>query len=323
MKNHWLVGATFLLLSGCASDDTTGPTPSNEIELTLTGFPPFRPFDGEGHFELWISFAERRGMRHENAVSAGKFRTNDAGQPVGLDFSPITFAVDPEDENADQNGDGEIDWPLAVDAFISVQEPGSATRGPVFLGGNFLDREASLTVAHGDAFGTTFASASGSFLLATPSTATNADSTNGMWFVQPGGAAPSLTLPALPSSEWRYGGWASDNFVGSASLGEFVTPTGADNDSSGPLLGQPPTDSPGYSFPGSDFPFGNPDQDLSNGSVNVTLEPVDTVLRTEPFFLYILGAPVPAGVGADTSIPLQNSSSSLPTASIRVPGAAE
>jgi hypothetical protein len=322
MKRRSLTLVMLLLLGGCASDDPAGPTPSNEIELTLSGFPEFRPFDGEGHFELWIAFAETGGLRHESAVSVGKFRTDANGQPVNLDFSPLTFSIDPSEPDADQNGDGEVDWPLAVDAFISIQEPGSPDRGPVFLGGNFVNREATLRVSHGDAFGTTFAVASGSFLLATPSTATGADETNGMWFVQPGGAAPSLTLPALPSG-WRYGGWAFDNFVGSAELGEFSSPMGADSDSSGPFVGQPPTDSPGYAFPGSDFPFGNLDQDLSNGSVNVTLEPVDTVPRSEPFFLYVLGGPVPAGVGADTSIPMLNSSASFPTASIRIPGAVD
>ena len=317
------LGAALLSIAfGCESDDPTSPDTVDEIEFSLSGFPQFRPFDGEGHFELWIAFADTGGrLRHETAVSAGTFRTNDSGQAVALDFSPLVFQVDPDDENADQNDDGVVDWPLAVDAFISVQDPNSPERGPVFLGGNFRNGEATLTVAHADAFGNSFAAASGSFVLATPSTAATADSLRGVWFAEPGGGTPSLALPLLPAGQWRYGGWVSDGFVGSASLGEFVAAAGADSDSSGPLNGVAPTDSPGWSFPGSDFPFGNPDQDFSNASVSITLEPVDTVLRTEPFFLFLMGAPVPAGVSSNTSIPMNNSSASFPTATIRIPGA--
>src|SRR3990172_3631116 len=91
-----------------------------------------------------------------------------------------------------------------------------------------------------------FGTASGSFILATPTDADGSNETAGVWFLDPAaGPGPALSLPTLPAG-WIYEGWG----VGQGtplSTGRFMSATGADDSAvfSGPLAGPP--------LPGGDF----------------------------------------------------------------------
>ncbi|HMB70622.1 MAG TPA: hypothetical protein VKU85_15000, partial [bacterium] len=188
-------------LSGCG-DDTSGPSGGgNVVQASFTGIPESTTY--LGHLELWISFAETRtggALRHSTNASAGKFKILN-GEVVGLDYQPMTFALNTEDPDVPLGNGGEVLWQLAVDAFVSIEpddDPDPSDPNAVLLGGAFLNRAAALGVDHGDGLDNDFASVAGTFQLATPSTSADADSLEGCWFATPGPTpAASLTLPTL------------------------------------------------------------------------------------------------------------------------------
>jgi hypothetical protein len=122
-----------------------------------------------------------------------------------------------------------------------------------------------LTTEHPAALGTDFATASGGFILATPSSVDSDDETQGIWFVDPAAGAPTLDLPTLPEG-WVYEGWVVSS-DGPISTGRFTDVMDADSDGAGPTAG------PGMTppFPGQDFV--NPPLDLVGTTVVISVEP--------------------------------------------------
>ena len=313
-SNRSLRSAAALLLalaalSGCGDDDDdNGTDPTGDgPQLQLNGFPASTP--AEGTFELWVSFVE--GARHANAESMGKFRVNAQGNAVGLSGETDPFA------------DHDETWQLAIDAFITIEptdDVDPAPSLPGFLGGSILNRQAMLTTGHADAIGFSFESASGSLVLATPSSSDPTDETEGIWFTSPSGTATALDLPELPADgPWIYKAWARKDAYGLASLGRFYKDDVIDDDGSGPLEGTGGRiDQPGFSFPGSDFPFGDLRPTLTPGEAFITVEPTNGADGPGPFLISVLHAQW--GVSnAGTPIPLVNLSSSIPSASLSLP----
>ena len=78
------------------------------------------------------------------------------------------------------------------------------------LAGSVGGATAPLSVSHSGALGTSFASASGRYVLATPTDGNmEMNEKSGVWFLmmQNGEPMKSLELPALPEG-WKYEGWA-------------------------------------------------------------------------------------------------------------------
>lgn len=161
-----------------------------------------------------------------------------------------------------------------------------------------------------------FGQASGSFILATPTSAATNDETSGVWFLDPAaGPGASLELPTLPAG-WVFEGWGVTQGT-PLSTGRFTSPSGADGSSafSGPLAGPP--------FPGEDFltnlPAGvSSPVNLADGSsvIVLTVEPdlagADPT-GSGPFSIKPLLGAVPAGSASATSIPLDLDLSTVPT----------
>ena len=123
------------------------------------------------------------------------------------------------------------------------------------------------------ALGTSFSTASGNYILATPTTSDMTDELSGVWFLDNSSGMPAqgLNLPQLPAN-WVYEGWAVIN--GSPiSTGRF---TALDmQDDAAPYSG---TDAMGPPFPGEDFinnaPAGQTfPTDLSNAAIVISIEP--------------------------------------------------
>jgi hypothetical protein len=305
-------------LAGC-SDYGSGPPASTIVTAAFTGLAPGSP--GEGHYELWISFALLRGggpaPRHSEAASAGKFRMDSLGRAMDLGGAPITFEVRPDDPNAQVDGDGNIIWQLAADSFVTIEPEGDsdgAPNLPGIVGGPFVDGTSQLTMHYADAIDLDLSAAAGSFLLATPTTADPTDETEGIWFVLPGGTQAALELPEIRDRDlWTYVAWYRD-LAGTnlAPLGGFRDPGGPDSDGAGPLGGS------GYPFPGSDFPFGAAGSDLSAGIVFISLEPPFDADGPAPFFLRVLSATV-NGVTAGTPVTMSRDVSSAPGGTVEIP----
>jgi hypothetical protein len=317
------------VLAGCG-DDPTGPNP--EVSVSLTAFRPSSP-TAKGHYELWIAFALLRApvegddvvenvgtieLRHSAATPAGSFRISSSGAPVDLSGQPMNFEVVPGDVNAPVGGDGKILWQLAVDAFVTIEPDGPEDGDPnlpSLIAGSFLNGTAELSIdppGASDAIEIDLSGAAGALHLATPTTSSSADESEGAWFATPGGGIASLALPELTvAKRWRYEAWATHATSGTASLGKFLTPSGADQDGAGPLGGA------GYSFPGSDFPFSSPGIDLSSSIVFVTLEPPGDSDGSGPFF-EILRASLD-GAATGTLISMTALPGGVPAATVTIP----
>jgi hypothetical protein len=311
--------AVLAVLVGCSDEGSTGPSPDAVMTASLSDFAPNSPV--EGSYELWISFALLRetdpGPRHSEAASAGKFRIDGSGRPVDLEGGPIAFEIRPEDPSAQVDEDGDIVWQLAADAFITVEaaeDDDNVPNLPALIAGGFENGVSALRMDQGDALRVDLTQASGSFLLATPTTLTTADETQGVWFVEPDGAPGSLNLETLlPTELWTYAGWVEDSDGTTVSLGTFHDPSGPDSDGAGPLGGA----ASGYDFPGSDFPFGV-GTEVSAATIFITLEPPGDADGPGSFSLPILSAPA-NGAAPNAPVEMTRALLDFPRGTVEIP----
>ncbi|WP_075601571.1 anti-sigma factor [Saccharicrinis aurantiacus] len=210
-------------------------------------------------------------------VSTGTFTVDDDGK-----LSKTTFTVD------------EMYLIAATDFVLSIEPANDDDPAPSaikILGGSFSESSADVSVSHGAALGSTFKSAAGKYILATPTTNSMEDELSGVWFLslESGAPAVGLNLPELPSG-WAYEGWAVIDGM-PVSTGTFTEVDMADN--AAPYSG---TDNLGPSFPGEDFIQNAPDgltfpTDLSGTTVVISIEPSPDN-SSAPFMFKPLVAPV-------------------------------
>ncbi len=223
-------------------------------------------------------------------VSSGRFSINeDAPQAP-------SFIVDAEQAEA-------------ATTFVLTIEPAEgddpAPADPPVLAGDFNEGAATLSLEHPGALGTDFSEASGSFILATPTTPEpTSDENQGVWFLNVGEDGPeaSLELPELPAG-WAYEGWvvdlSGDNPM-PISTGTFLSAEGADSDGGGAAAG--PDGAP--PFPGQDFI--DPARDLTmDHMVVISIEPSpdDSPM---PFQLKPLARMIEDSVGPENAQSLDN-----------------
>ena len=219
--------------------------PARTLTLSFTGLEPLGPaFVYEG----WL-------ITSNGPVSSGRFSlTSTTDMP--------TFTIDEA---------------VAADStlFVLTIEPAvgddPAPADTHVLAGSFDDDTADddtavLTIGHPAALGSDFATATGAYILETPSSATIAsDYAQGVWFVNPAEGSASLSLPGLPAG-WVYEGWVVDA-NGPVSTGRFVDASAADDDGGGPAAG--PDGTP--PFPGQDFIA--PPRNLIGNTIVISVEP--------------------------------------------------
>lgn len=189
-----------------------------------------------------------------------------------------------------------------------VPDPDPAPTATHYLAGDFLGSDASLTVADPAALGTNFLGSTGSFILETPSTASNhSDYAAGIWWLDPSaGPGASLQLPTLPPG-WVFEGWVVGP-GGPVTTGYFIHPAGADSDLGGPTAGADPTPP----FPGQDFI--NPPMNLVGHAAVITIEPMPDN-SPAPFTLKPLVDGNIEDVGAGVLQSMMNNAGSFPTGS--------
>lgn len=224
-------------------DDTTNEElTTRTLDWSFEGLSPL----GESHvYEGWI-------IVDGEPVSTGRFTVDADGEP-----SLHSFEV----------AEGDAD---AATAFVLTIEPAEgddpAPAATHVLAGDLVDGLAELSVGHMAALGDDFTAATGSFILAAPTTGDiTEDDTQGIWFLDPEAGTPSLELPELPEG-WAYEGWVVGP-DGPISTGRFTDVADLDSDGAGPTAG--PDGFP--AFPGQDFI--DPALDLVGLPVVISVEP--------------------------------------------------
>jgi hypothetical protein len=223
---------------------------NDELELNITGL---ENLGANSRYEGWV-------IIDGAPVSTGVFSVNNSGQ-----LSQAIFEL-PASSDKLKN----------ATAFVLTIEPypdnSPAPSDQHLLAGNFNNESASLSINHPAALNTNFSTATGHFLLATPTTTSTMDELSGVWFINAMSGSPvaGLNLPALPTG-WRYEGWALINGM-PVSTGAFMNGSMADN-----FSGFSGTN-PGPPFPGEDFIMNAPTglsfpTNLSGGMSVVSVEP--------------------------------------------------
>lgn len=207
-------------------------------------------------------------------------------------------------------------------AFVLTIEPANdVDPGPTkthVLAGSIVKGRADLSIAAKEAIGSDFATATGTFILATPTDGKMTNETSGVWFLVPpptvmgmpqGMPMPSLELVPLPTG-WTYEGWAVVDGK-PLSTGKFAMTSGADR--AAPFSS---SKAPGPPFPGEDFLVNAPSPvlfptDLRGKEIVITVEP-EPDDSPMPYALKPLAGTAPADAMSGMSLPLMNTSSKQP-----------
>lgn len=265
---------------GCKEDNDTDPANGN-LSLTLGNLPDL----GDGYaYEGWI-------MVDGSPVTTGTFTINASGN-----LSSSVFTVDE-------------DMLQAATAFILTIEP-SPDNDPApsdvhVLAGDFSANTATLTIGDSRALGTDLSTASGQYIIATPTTADTTDEFSGVWFVDPSDGSASLSLPTLPDG-WAYEGWVVLDGT-PLSTGKFTSVSGSDQ--SAPYSGTEAAPM----FPGEDLVANAPagltfPTDLQGRTVVISVEPVPDNAVT-PFSLKPIVGQIPSSVVIGNLYNMDNNSS--------------
>lgn len=245
------VVAACSIAAGCNDPDSGllgsdgGGASMKTLSYEFTSLPAL---DAGYRYEAWL-------MEGGTPTSIGKFDIQSDGTPV-----PASVQVKASDLAA------------STALVVTLEPAGDTDPAPAqtkILAGDLDATGASLKVDHADALGTDFATATGKFMLSTPTTASDmADSKNGIWWIDPssGSLQAGLALPTLPAG-WKYESWVADASE-TVSTGKFVAVDQADEDLAGAAAG---TDPP-PPFPGNDFI--DPPRDLTAGyEAALSIEP--------------------------------------------------
>lgn len=245
----------FVALVAAACDGSTGPKANRTLVLAFNGL---EPLANGYHYEGWAIVGGQ-------PRATGKFNANASGGLVTLTGAPITGGA----------FDTGLDLSTASEIVITVEPNGDTDAIPAathLLAGNVASGSSALTVGATSALGSTFASAAGRYVLATPTNGAMNNENSGIWFMSllTGSPTVGLTLPTLPAG-WQYEGWA---VIGGRAVttGRFLSATSADLSApfSGTMGGPP--------FPGEDYIMNAPSgltfpTNLAGGTAVISVEP--------------------------------------------------
>ncbi len=258
------IGLLALGLVTSCSDDDNGPTTAS-LTLDLEGL---ESLGNDYVYEGWL-------IVNGSPVSTGTFSS--------VTF-PQSFTV-----NADQLAE-------ATKFVLSIEPANDTDPAPAktkILAGDFSGNMASVssTSIVGD-----FSSASGKYILATPTDGTDNNELSGVWFLDLSSGAPAvgLSLPTLPDG-WKYEGWAVINGV-PVSTGTFTDVADFDDNATTSEFKGEKGDGP--PFPGEDFIKSAPEgltfpTDLRSATIVISVEPYPDNSST-PFTLKPLAHGVPS-----------------------------
>jgi len=287
-----MLRSSVLAFAAC-DDDPSGPDVMT-LELSFTGL---EALANGFHYEGWA-------IVDGAPVTTGKFN-------VGSDGSLVTLTGAAIAGGAFETG---MDLANASAIVITIEPSGDTDAVPAethIVSGTVLGGSASLSVGDGSALGDDFTSATGAYILATPTNGADNDENSGIWFLslESGSPAAGLDLPTLPSG-WAYEGWA---VIGGTPVttGRFTALDAVDLDDpfSGTEAGPP--------FPGEDFLVNAPagltfPTDLAGATAVISIEP-EPDDSSAPFTLKPLVGGIDAAAVDHVTYSIANNASGFPT----------
>lgn len=279
MKNAFKLGAMALLLLGvasCDNDDAITPVQSNEILMDFKNLPQL---SSDFVYEGWL-------ITKNGPVSAGRFTADENGHPSISSFTSekvseataYVLSVEPKSETG-----------------VDLASPSEVK----LLAGDFSEGMAKISTADKRAIGTDLSTSKGTYLLATPTTATTEDELSGVWLL-------GLNLPTL-NKGWVYEGWAVIDGK-PYSTGRFTDETKPDDSSMYSGNGSAPKK------PGEDFVMGNSlfPTNLQGATIVVSVEP-NPDDSSAPFALKPLVAKVPTDAKDHTNYEFEQTIENIPS----------
>lgn len=274
-----------IMAASCAKeeeDDTTTTTGSTTKTMTLN-ISNLAAVEANERYEGWV-------IVDGAPVSTGLFTVDPQGA-----LSETTFDI------PSATLDAATAFVLSIEPFPDTDPAPSAIK---VLGGAFNSTSAMVNVEHMAALGSSYNTASATYILATPTTTDMSDELSGVWFLDNSSGSPmqGLNLPALPAN-WVYEGWAVIDGM-PVSTGRFSALDMQDDAAN--FSGM---DATGPPFPGEDFVQNAPmglsfPTDLTNATIVISIEP-EPDNSPKPFAFKPLVS-MPASAAAHTAINMTN-----------------
>ncbi len=255
MKRTFVLLAAAGTLSLAACDDTTIEPLMETLDLSFVGL---EALAGGFHYEGWA-------IIDGAPVSTGKFNVDGSGALTTVAGTAIPGG-------SFETG---IDLMSATAIVLTIEPSGDTDTMPSdthVLAGPVSSGMASLSAGDGAALGNDFLSATGDYILATPTDGAMTNENSGIWFLSLASGSPAvgLSLPTLPAG-WAYEGWV---VIGGqpVTTGRFTAVDMVDDDDpfSSTMAGPP--------FPGEDFLVNAPTgltfpTDIAGGTAVISIEP--------------------------------------------------
>ncbi len=263
--------AMALLATSC-SDDDNAPSTSNLV-LNLSGL---EALGDDFVYEGWI-------IVNGNPISTGTFTSVSFPQSFSVDASQLASATT---------------FVLSIEPAVDPDPAPAATK---ILVGDFSGNSANV---NSNGIVADFSSATGKYILATPTDSDMTNEESGVWFLDnsSGSAVAGLSLPTL-SDGWKYEGWAVINGM-PVSTGTFIDPAMADDNAATSVFKGDAGNGPNY--PGEDYLQNAPagltfPTDLKGTTIVISVEPSPDN-SPSPFTLKPLAHMVPANAANHTTI---------------------
>ena len=265
--------AVGIFATSCSSDDDNNSPTTSDLTLNLSGL---EALGSDFVYEGWI-------IVDGAPVSTGTF--------TSVTF-PQTFSVNTTLLN------NATTFVLSIEPAVDPDPAPAATK---LLAGDFSGASADV---NSNGIVADFGTASGNYILATPTDTDDTNEESGVWFLDnsSGSAVAGLDLPTLQAG-WKYEGWAVMDGT-PISTGTFTDPGAADdNAATSPFKGDA-GNGPGY--PGEDYLQNAPagftfPTDLRGATLVISVEPSPDD-SPAPFALKPLAHMVPAGAATHTTI---------------------
>jgi hypothetical protein len=260
-----------MLATSCSNDDDNDA--STELVLNLNGL---EALGNDFVYEGWL-------IVNGTPVSTGTFSS--------VTF-PQTFDVDEDDLVSAST------FVLSIEPAVDSDPAPASTK---ILAGDFTGNVAAV---NSNGIVGDFSSASGTYILATPTDIDDMNEESGVWFLDnsSGSAVSGLVLPTLTDG-WKYEGWAVIGGV-PVSTGTFSSVNNFDDNATTSMFKGNSGNGP--AFPGEDYIQNAPNgltfpTDLKGATIVISVEPVPDN-STNPFTLKPLAHVVPANAAVHTAI---------------------